>query len=411
MSYTILNSNGTVLTTIADGTVNTTSTTLGLPGRNYAGYGQIVDTNFVQMLENFADSTPPSNPLQGQLWFNTNNSTLYVCPTTGAPNASSWLSLTSTSSGGNTTFGAVTVTGNLAANNLSAVNSITANSATLSYLTVSSSANLSNLTVTSANVGTLTTTAITTGANTTAGTLTGVWTVTGASGSDADAIIFSQGGINISNSSGGNLYGIKCDKYMYANGTPISFSGTYSNSNVAAYLPTYNGNIGGAGLSSIFNGTTITTGANTTAGTITGNWSLSTGSRMSATYADLGERFFSDDIYDAGTVVQLGGINEITAVQYELSEDVFGVISDTAAYLMNSGAGTDSTHPVVALSGRVPVKVIGTIIKGQRLISAGNGIARAALPGEATAFNTIGRALENKTTSGIGFVHSFVTIK
>ena len=132
---------------------------------------------------------------------------------------------------------------------------------------------------------------------------------------------------------------------------------------------------------------------------------------MSATYADLGERFFSDDIYDAGTVVQLGGINEITAVQYELSEDVFGVISDTAAYLMNSGAGTDSTHPVVALSGRVPVKVIGTIIKGQRLISAGNGIARAALPGEATAFNTIGRALENKTTSGIGFVHSFVTIK
>jgi hypothetical protein len=125
----------------------------------------------------------------------------------------------------------------------------------------------------------------------------------------------------------------------------------------------------------------------------------------------LAERFAADDVYDAGTVVQLGGADEITAVQYELSEDVFGVISDTAAYLMNAGAGSDATHPPVAVSGRVPVKVSGTVLKGQRLVSAGSGIARAAVEGEATPFNVIGRALEDKLDDGAGFVLAFVSIK
>ena len=93
MAYTIVKSDGTVLTTIADGTINTTSTTLGLPGRNYAGYGQSLDTNFVWLTENFADTTPPANPLTGQLWYNTNANTLYVCPTDGLANANAWVSL------------------------------------------------------------------------------------------------------------------------------------------------------------------------------------------------------------------------------------------------------------------------------------------------------------------------------
>ena len=71
MAYTIIRSDGSQLTTIADGTINTTSTSLSLPGRNYAGYGQSLDTNFVRQLENYANSSPPPNPLRGQLWFNT----------------------------------------------------------------------------------------------------------------------------------------------------------------------------------------------------------------------------------------------------------------------------------------------------------------------------------------------------
>lgn len=408
MAYTIVKSDGTVLTTIADGTINTTSTSLGLPGRNYAGYGQSLDTNQVHLLENFADGTPPPNPLRGQLWYNTNDSTLYVCPTDGQSNALAWLALTSTSSGGATTFGAVTVTGNLTANNISATNDSNANAFYGSYLSITVNSDIGNANITAANIGTLTTTAITTGSPTTGGTLTGVWTVTGsAGGSGANAVVFDTGGIYISNSAGANLYGIKTDKYMYANGTPISFAGTYSNANVASYLPTYNGNV----LTVQTQATVLTTGANTTAGTITGNWSLTTGSRLNATYADLAERFEADEVYAAGTVVQIGGIKEITAVKYELAEDVFGVISDSAGFIMNSKAGDDATHPAVAVSGRVPVNVTGKVAKGQRLVSAGDGIARAARVGEATAFNTIGRALEAKTTEGIGYVEAFVTIR
>jgi len=406
MAYTIVKSDGTVLTTIADGTINTTSTSLGLPGRNYAGYGQALDTNFVHTVENFADTVPPANPLRGQLWYNTNNSTIYVCPTDGESNALAWLALTATSSGGNTSFGAVTVTGNLSANNLSAINEITSNLFTSSYLTVSANANIAQANITAATIGTLTTTAITTGSATTAGGLTGVWTINGsAGGNNANAVIFNTGGIYINNT--GNLFGIRTDKYMYANGDPISFAGTYSNTNVASYLTVYNGNI----LTVQTQATVVTTGANTTAGTLTGNWTLSAGSRMQATYADLAERFAADEEYAPGTVVQLGGEKEITAVQYELSDDIFGVISDTAAYLMNSGAGDDKTHPPVAVSGRVQVKVTGKIAKGQRLVSAGEGIARGANLGEASAFNTIGRALADKTTDDLGFVEAIVTIR
>jgi hypothetical protein len=404
MAYTIIKSDGTVLTTIADGTVNTTSTTLALPGRNYAGYGQSQDTNFVHVLENFADTSPPANPLRGQLWYNTNNSTLYVCPTDGEANALAWLALTATASGGNTTFGAVTVTGNISSNNLTVTNTATANAFSAGYLTISANANIADANITTANIGTLRTTVITTGAASTSGTLTGTWTVNGSVSGNALVL---NGNLAISNSSGSNIYGIKTDKYMYANGDIISFAGSYANANVAAYLPTYGGNI----LTVQTTATVLTTGANTTPGTVTGNWTLSAGSRLNATYADLAERFSADDIYDAGTVVEIGGPQEITAVKYELSEDVFGVVSNTAAYLMNSGAGNDETHPPVAVSGRVEVKVVGIVKKGQRLVSAGNGIARAAKLNEATAFNTIGRALVDKLTDDIGTVEAIVMIR
>ena len=97
MSYVIIKTDGTILTTVAEGTINTTSTPLGIPGRLYPGYGQVVDTNFVHMLENFADTTPPVNALKGQLWFNTTNNTLNICPSDGESNASAWLSVTTLS--------------------------------------------------------------------------------------------------------------------------------------------------------------------------------------------------------------------------------------------------------------------------------------------------------------------------
>ena len=77
----------------------------------------------------------------------------------------------------------------------------------------------------------------------------------------------------------------------------------------------------------------------------------------------------------------------------------------------SGGAGDDDTHPKVAMTGRVPVNVIGYIKKGDRLVSAGNGLARAAQLGEATAFNVIGRALVDKPTPDKGTIEAIVTIK
>ena len=74
-------------------------------------------------------------------------------------------------------------------------------------------------------------------------------------------------------------------------------------------------------------------------------------------------------------------------------------------------AGNNDSHPAVAMTGRVKVNTIGKVTKGERLVSAGKGIARAATAGEATAFNVIGRALTDKYTSELGTVEAIVTIK
>jgi hypothetical protein len=132
------------------------------------------------------------------------------------------------------------------------------------------------------------------------------------------------------------------------------------------------------------------------------------GTATTAQYADLAENFVPDSTYAPGTVVALGGVEEITAVNEELSNNVFGVLSERPAYLMN--AGQENGAPV-AIAGRVPVRVIGRINKGDRLVSAGNGVARAASQDESiNAFNVIGRAIQAKLTTGEGTVEAFVTI-
>lgn len=405
MAYTIIKSNGTVLTTIPDGTINTTSTSLGLVGKNFAGYGQTIDTNFVRQLENFASSTPPANPLRGQLWYNTTNNTMYVCPSDGETDANQWLALTSAAESGTTIFGAITVTGNIAANNITLTNSVNAANITVLNANVTANLTAANANITTGNVSSLFTTVINAGSTSTAGTVTGVWSFNGL----GNAIIANTGNIYISNA-GGNIYGIKTDKYMYANGDPINIGGTYNNSNVEAYLPTYTGIVGDGTANVTFRGRQITTGGASTAGNITGIWTLVGSSRLNATYADLAERFEADAVYEPGTVVELGGEKEVTAVKIDLSEDVFGVVSNTAAYLMNSTAGGDETHPPIAIGGRVKVKVVGKVTKGARLVSAGNGIARSATKDEATSFNTIGRALENKTTDNVALIEAVVLI-
>lgn len=139
----------------------------------------------------------------------------------------------------------------------------------------------------------------------------------------------------------------------------------------------------------------------TSAGLIQGNWSLNGTSRFIATYADLAEYYEADQGYEVGTVLVFGGEKEVTVTNLHMDYRVAGVVSDSAAYLMNQDCPGIKT--AVALQGRVPVKVIGIIKKGDLLVAA-------AKPGYAIASGCpkpgtiIGKALSGKETADEGFV-------
>jgi hypothetical protein len=113
---------------------------------------------------------------------------------------------------------------------------------------------------------------------------------------------------------------------------------------------------------------------------------------VNANYADLAEKYLADAEYAPGTVLMFGGDKEVTQCVHDMCSRVAGVVSTNPAYLMNSGL--EGEHTVeLALTGRVPTRVRGPISKGDLIVSAGDGHARAeTLPQVGTV---IGKALEN----------------
>lgn len=133
-------------------------------------------------------------------------------------------------------------------------------------------------------------------------------------------------------------------------------------------------------------------GSTTNNGLITGNWKLAAGSKMMSTYSDLAEYYAADQQIEAGTVVEFGGDKEITISNSIMTSRVAGVVATAPAYVMNSDI--DAEFPVaIALQGRVPVKVVGTIRKGDIMVSAGNGEAMAC--SQPVMGSVIGKSLEN----------------
>ena len=76
MAYQINKTDGTILSTVADGQIDANSSDITLIGRNYSGFGEILNENFVKILENFASSATPQNPIRGQIWFDASESKL-----------------------------------------------------------------------------------------------------------------------------------------------------------------------------------------------------------------------------------------------------------------------------------------------------------------------------------------------
>jgi len=187
-------------------------------------------------------------------------------------------------------------------------------------------------------------------------------------------------------------------------GTTLSISGNANVGNLGTGgLITATGNITGGNLATAGNlsvggnttlgnllTTNITTGASATQGNLTGNWVLTAGSRLQATYADLAEYYEADRQYEPGTVLEFGGDKEVTLAEDGTSR-VAGVVSTDPAYAMNANCQGIAT--AIALQGRVPTKVRGLIHKGDMMVSGGNGFAR---PSSAPQMGTvIGKALEN----------------
>jgi hypothetical protein len=117
-----------------------------------------------------------------------------------------------------------------------------------------------------------------------------------------------------------------------------------------------------------------------------------------AQYSDVAERYAADDFLQKGTVVSIGGTEEITTATEEMSENVFGVVSTQPAFMMNASAGNNDSHPFVAMVGRVPVRVIGLANKGDRIVlSSTKGVARVVRANEnPTTEQVIGRVLQDK---------------
>lgn len=78
MTYTINKTDGNELTKIPDGTFDTNSTSITLIGKNVTSFGEVLNENFVKLLENFSSATAPENPIRGQIWFDTTNNRLNV---------------------------------------------------------------------------------------------------------------------------------------------------------------------------------------------------------------------------------------------------------------------------------------------------------------------------------------------
>jgi len=541
MAYKINNTFGTLLVTLADGTIDTTTTDLTLIGKGYAGFGEALNENLVKLLENFNNTSAPNNKIQGQLWYDKTNNQLNVytgakfkplgpTPSTTAPtnavlgdewfdttnkqyyvyDGSAWTLIGPTTVAGSGVTNAIpeTIQDNTGTNrdilkfvandavvgvvsNLAFTpsSSDTAGAALIAagYSTVAQGIQLSSAVTSAKFRGTATDSDslggeaaanyLRSNANdTTSGSL-GVLNdlgITIGAGSDitmqlsSDDFTIAQTALDkdiiFTVNDGGNqteALRIKGStgriEHLRVGDLTVDGTNTIMNTvtlSVEDNIIELNRNISSnAGMPS-YSGLKVNRGATSSAteqnlywvwdetfaddgttihGNAGGAWTAFKGAdgdteleaptlvdlranivhatSTSAQYADLAERYEADCETEAGDVVQLGGHAEVTKCQTELSDAVFGVVSDSPAFLMNAQAGNNNTHPMVALKGRVFVKLKGAGKAGDRLVSAGNAEARVATADECNHFNVIGRLIKDKYNEETALTECVIGVK
>ncbi len=542
MAYKINNTFGTLLVTLADGTIDVATTDLTLIGKGYAGFGEKLNENLVKLLENFNNTSAPSNKIQGQLWYDKTNNQLNVytgskfkpvgSPTnstsapTNAVQGDLWFDTTNTqlyvyTGSAWTLVGPTTVAG-------SGVTQVITESpedntgVKRSILKLVSNDTVvgvvSNLAFTPSSTETLGAALITAGFSTVAqgiqlssavasvkfrGTSTdsdSLGGVTAANYLRSDSADTTTGRISIQSDDGIRIGGgnditmtLSSDDFTIAQTTQdkdIIF--TVNDGGVTKEALRITGSTGRIehlrvgdltvdGTNTVLNTTTLSvedniielnrgvssnsgmpnfTGLKVNRGetstateqnlywvwdetfaddgsTIFGNaggaWTAFKASQTdteleaptlvdiranivhatstSAQYADLAERYASDMKLEVGEVVMLGGSEEVTRCDTDSCNNAFGVVSESPAFLMNAEAGNNDSHPMIALKGRVLVKLKGKGQPGDRVVSAGNGEARVASIEECTAFNTLGRLIKHKYNEETALTECVIGVK
>ena len=542
MAYKLNNTFGTLLVTLADGTIDTATTDLTLIGKGYAGFGEKLNENFIKLLENFNNTSAPSNKITGQLWFDQTNKQLNVYtgtkfkPVGSTTNSTSqpanavagdmWFDTTNTqlyvysgtswiligpttvAGSGVTVFTPEVVQDNTGVNRSilkmvvnDAVVGIVSNIAftpsstetngaaliTAGFSTVAQGIQLSS-TVASAKFrgtatdsdalgGTAAANYLVSNANdTTTGTLSiqnDSPLILGAGGDvtmslSSDDFTIAQTTLNKDiiftvndggattealriNGSTGRIENLRVGNLTVDGTNTIMNTTTLSvedniielNRNISSNsgMPSFTGlkvNRGETSSATEQNlywvwDETFADDGTTIFGNAGGAWTAFKASETdteleaptlvdlranivhatstSAQYADLAERYASDMPLEIGEVVMLGGSEEVTRCDTDKCEDVFGVVSQSPACLMNAQAGNNDSHPMIALKGRVMVKITGSGKAGDRIVSAGGGEARVAEKSECNTFNIIGRLIKDKYNNTTELTECVIGVK
>jgi hypothetical protein len=379
MPYSIDRYSSSTPVVVEDGTINSTFD-IKLIGKNYAGYGEVQNENFLHILENFAGTNQPPRPVTGQIWFDSGTSKLKFY------DGIKWRSNGGSEIG--TTAPVGLTTGDFWFDTDNDQLWVWSDHDEFVLIGPQTAAGITGLTQ-------MRSTAV-------RDDLGGLHAIIEAVVDDVTVYVMSSDEFTLGSINPIVGYSL-IKKGLTLSGTNTSgvtttdhrFWGTASNAaqsvelfveeadeyQAATTLPTEN-----------------TVAARNSSGDIYAN--IFQGVASSAQFADLAEKYLADQDYEAGTVVCIGGEAEVTASSW--GKRAIGVVSTNPAFMMNKDleGGT-----YIALKGRVPVKVIGRVKKGDELIATNDGCAMMAVPHASGVFAV---ALETSNDEGVKVIEALV---
>lgn len=416
MPYILNKTSGAVVATVQDAALDTT-TDLTFLGRNFAGYGETQNENFLKLLENFANTTAPLKPIEGETWYSTVDKRLHVY------DGQSWKSIANLEINSASPISTKTpLTGDLWFNKTQQ-QLYAFNGSDYVLIGPPSGADtkaqwrgsyeysvLGGLDAPKYNIKAVI------GVNDEVVAITSAEAYDLIEGSDSyptyPTVTKMHKGINLlgadpntgSSEAYNNYFWGSAAHSLRSNTSTFTAGLTYTTNTASTtvYCVPFLNTTTNNGSSLVY----IDAGVSYNPYTKTLATSIFSGIATSARYADLAERYEADAVYDEGTVLVIGGEKEVTVTTTFADTRVAGIVSKNPAYMMNSEAGTDETHPYIALKGRVPCKVQGYIKRGDLIVTSstpGYGIAASNVFGGAI----IGKALESQS-EGFGVIEVLV---